>query len=73
MNTPDESGSAFPEKPIGMDCTTVGLTKREIMSMQFVAAILAHPGQEPDDSSRLGVADLAIEFADALLKRLEEV
>jgi hypothetical protein len=70
MSTQDESGPAFPEKPIGMDCTTAGLTKREYFALHFATAIIAHPGEQPDDNHRDGVADLAIEFADALLKRL---
>jgi len=72
MSNPDESGSAFPETRPGGYGTTAGLTKREYMAIRFAAAIVAHPGMEPDDNSVAGVADLACDYADALLKRLEE-
>lgn len=71
MSTPDESGTAFPEKRPGGYGTTAGLTKREYFAIRFAAAIVAHPGMEPDDASTMGVADLACDYADALLNRLD--
>lgn len=44
-----------------------GLTIRDYIAIKAMAAIIAHSGIEPDDSSREGVAQLAYEFADALI------
>ena len=71
MSNPDESGTAFPETLPGGYGTTAGLTKREYFAIRFAAAIVAHPGAHPDDNCTKGVADLACDYADALLKRLD--
>jgi len=67
----EDYGTAFPATAPGMSCTTAGLSKREYFAIRFAAAIVTQGSTEPDDNSRDGVADLACEFADALLKRLE--
>lgn len=45
----------------------MGITIRDYIAIKAMAAIISHPGMEPDDSSREGVAQLAYEFADALI------
>lgn len=71
MSTPDNSGSAFPEKPIGMDCTTAGLTKREYFAIRFAAAVVANTDIPQEQMTANRVAEFSCDFADALLKRLE--
>lgn len=44
-----------------------GLTVRDYVAIKAMAAIISHPGMEPDDCSRTGVAELAYEFADAFI------
>lgn len=61
---------AFSETRPGGYGTTAGLTKRDYFAIRFAAAIISQGSTEPDDNSRDGVAELAIEYADALLKRL---
>jgi len=66
VSTPDDSGPAFPEKPIGMDCTTAGLTKREY----FAAAALTGLISQVNMPNEL-YAKMAVSIADEMLKRLE--
>ena len=54
-----EEGKAYEE----------GLTNRDYIAIKAMQAILSHPGREPDDSSREGVAQLSYEFADALINQ----
>lgn len=68
---PNDGNTAFPETRPGGYGTTAGLTKRDYFAVRFAAAIIAQGSTEPDDNSRDGVAELAIEYADALLKRLD--
>lgn len=59
---------AFPKgTPAGSD----GLTTRDYFAAKAMAAIISHPGMEPDDSHREGTAQLAYEFADAMVKTRE--
>lgn len=44
-----------------------GIRVRDYIAIKAMEAIIAHPGIEPDDASRTGVAQLAYEFADAML------
>lgn len=44
-----------------------GLRARDYIAIKAMASIIAHPGIEPDDACRTGVAQLAYEFADAML------
>ena len=68
-----DGGPAFPETRPGGYGTTAGLTKRDYFAIQFAAAIVANPGEHLGDNDRDGVADLACEFADALLRKLDDV
>jgi len=47
----------------------LGLSIRDFIAIKAMQAIISHPGREPDDSSREGVAQLAYEFADALINK----
>ena len=47
----------------------LGLSIRDFVARKAMQAIISHPGMEPDDSSREGVAQLAYEFADALINQ----
>jgi len=71
MSEEPNDSPAFPETRLGGYGTTAGLTKRDYFAIRFATAIISQGQTEPDDCSRDGVADLAIEYADALLKRLE--
>lgn len=49
------------------DAMNIGINVRDYIAIKAMTAIISHPGMEPDDSSREGVAELAYEFADALI------
>ena len=68
----NDGGPVLPETRPGGYGTTAGLTKRDYFAIRFAAAIVTHPGMHPDDNSRDGVAELACEFADALIARLDQ-
>lgn len=69
MSNPDDSGTAFPEIRPGGYGTAAGLTKREYFAAAALTGMLS-------DSNSAGIpekfAELAVVYADALLKRLEE-
>jgi hypothetical protein len=69
---PNDGGPAFPETRPGGYGTTAGLTKREYFAIRFAAAIVTQGSTEPDDCCRDGVAELACQFADALIARLDQ-
>ena len=66
MTNPDESGPAFPEKPIGMDCTTAGLTKREYFAAAALTGLISQVNMPNEVYVRMAVG-----IADELLKKLE--
>jgi hypothetical protein len=66
MSTQDESGPAFPEKPIGMSCTTAGLTKREYFAAAALTGLISQVNM-PNEV----YAQMAVGIADELLKELE--
>ena len=68
----NDDSPAFPETRPGGYGTTAGLTKRDYFAIRFAAAILTQGSTEPEDCCRDGVAQLAIEFADALIARLDQ-
>jgi len=72
MSTPDESGTAFPETRPGGYGTTAGLTKREYFAIRFAMAALSNPSLPVGDMTGEKISEFAVDFADALLKRLEE-
>jgi hypothetical protein len=69
-----DGGPAFPQglQPAGYVNQGMpfeeGISIRDYFAAKAMAAIIAHPGMEPDDSHREGVSQLAYEFADAMLK-----
>jgi hypothetical protein len=71
MSDEPNDSPAFPETRPGGYGTTAGLTKRDYFAIRFATAIISQGSIEPDDNSRDGVAQLAMEYADALLARLD--
>ena len=67
MNTPDDSGPAFPATAPGMSCTTAGLSKREYFAAAALTGLIKQVNM-PDEV----YATMAVKIADAVLKRLEE-
>lgn len=67
---PNDGGPAFQETRPGGHGTTAGLTKREYFAIRFAA--LSNPSLPVGDMTGAKVAEFAVDFADALLKRLEE-
>ena len=61
-------GSAFPEKPIGMDCTTAGLTKREWL----IGKVLSNPAICHSELMTWQAARAAIDVADTVLEMLNK-
>ncbi len=64
----DDGGNAFPAMLPGGNYCTTGMSLRDWFAGQVLAAIISHPGMEPDDCHRDGCASLAYEFSDAMLK-----
>lgn len=62
----NDGGPAFPNESDSIANPDGGLIKLRDYGLQ------GHPGMEPDDSNPIGVAELALEFADALIAALNE-